>query len=261
MVEQVKKFAIVTRAYEISEMSRISHPIINSYAEKCDADFLIISEAKIKIGPFHNEIYQCHDLLDKYERICVIDSDVIINQSTPNIFKLVPSDHIGVVYEDVGFRKYSRRNRIKEIQDQFGDVNWKKGYINTGFIVFSNIHKNIFKINKKKIWNNLGYDDVQIGYNIKKNNYLIKELDYRFNHMSLFSEGGKSWLGSYIIHYAGRGFYRNIPREKQMMKDLNSIKEHSSFTIQFLNIMPRIRLIFIGLIGYFGEFIFNKIKK
>tara|TARA_B100000900_G_scaffold254828_2_gene217110 strand:+ start:8536 stop:9276 length:741 start_codon:yes stop_codon:yes gene_type:complete len=243
------KLAIVTRCEKNYKFSSLSHPILKEYASMCGADFIIISERKINIGPFHNEIFQCYELLDYYDRICVIDSDVLLN-NPPNIFKLVPYDKIGLVFEDIGFRKKDRLRDILLVQKKFGNVDWKRGYLNSGFIVFSKVHKDIFKINKKYFWNKIGFDDVQIGYMINKLNYKIFELPYKFNHVSLFSEAGKNWLKSYVIHYGGRGFYRKLSRFEQMKRDLYILNYKSNLYISFANILPRIRLVLLGLIGY-----------
>jgi lipopolysaccharide biosynthesis glycosyltransferase len=262
-INQKRKLAIITRAYEISSMSKISHPLIKKYADKCNADFIIIDKRKINIGPFHNEIFQSYDLLSRYERILCIDSDVIISPKTPNIFNIVPEDKIGVVLEDVGFRKYSRHNDIQNVQKKFGDVGWKSGYINTGFIVYSRQHKDLFKINQKYFWNDLGYDDIQIGYMIHKLNFEICQLSYKFNHMSIFSEFGHNWLKSYVIHYAGTGFYRRMSRDNQMLRDLELIDQAYPLLI-LVNILPRARLLAIfiyGYITYFKNTFFKSMKE
>ena len=62
-MNEKNKYLIVTRAYKINEMSNISHPLIRKYAVNCHADFFVINERRIDIGPFHNEIFQCYDLL------------------------------------------------------------------------------------------------------------------------------------------------------------------------------------------------------
>ena len=97
--------------------------------------------------------------------------------------------------------------------------------------------------------------DIQLGYMINKLNMPVFKLDQKFNHMSLFSESGRNWLNSYIIHYAGSGFYKNLARSEQMKKDLKLIEKYhkDNFPI-FINLIPRLRLILIGLYGYYEIF-------
>jgi len=217
--------AIFTRADEnIKEMTDITHPILKRYAKKCDADF-IISKEDDKYHP-HYRILQLYDLFKEYDRILCLDSDILILKSCPDIFNLVPVHQIASIYEDKGSRKKDRRNRIWKIQNERKDVGWREGYINSGVILFSRMHRDIFK--KENLYLSLGYDDVLLGYRIHKNNYTIYELPYKFNHMSMFSEewNNASKFESCIIHYAGNGFYRQIDRTEQIRQDYLILKKY-----------------------------------
>jgi len=218
--------AIVTRAdNNIKEMTDITHPILKRYAAKCNSDFKIISENK-GLHP-HYRIMQCKELLDEYDRIIVLDSDMLILNSCPDLFELVPDDSIGVVYEDKGSRQEDRLSRIKKIQDLRGNIGWDSDYINTGCFVVSKIHQSIFVT--KNLYNDLGYDDVELGYQIHKRRFNIFELPYTFNFMSMWTE---SWCGAkksdaFIIHYAGNGFVLLEDRVAQIKNDYNILKRYN----------------------------------
>jgi lipopolysaccharide biosynthesis glycosyltransferase len=244
------KYAVVTRARDDYELARITQPNLSNYAFRCGSDFVVINEAKRKLGNFSYEILQCYELFQTYERILVVDSDVIINPRCPNIFELVPYDYIGTVYEDKYSRMKDRRHRIQKIQEAFGDVGWKKGYINTGFFVCSRIHKEIFSCLYDKIWTHYGYDDVYLGYRIHQLKLKVFELPYKFNHMSMFSEIGRNWLKSYVIHYAGRGFSGKKSQSEQIQEDLRLLSEKSLMMLNFCHPFARLRLIAMGLYQY-----------
>lgn len=239
--------AIVTRAKNDYELALLTHPIIEKYAEKCKADFIVINEEVIKAGSYSYEIFQCYDLFNTYERILIIDSDVIVTENCPIIFDLVPYDSIGTIYEDKLTRKPDRRQRIKKVQEKFGQVAWKAGYINTGFFLASLPHREIFKYEPAQIWNSYGYDDVYIGYRICKLGLKVFELPYCYNHMSAFSERGRNWLKSYVIHYAGRGFSGKKSRAEQIKEDLRLLSEKSPMMLNFCHPFERLRLIAFGL--------------
>jgi len=214
------KKAIVTRADDnIRTMTDITHPVLKRYADKCDAEFLILS--KILDVHMHHSIFVLKDMLKDYDRIACIDSDVLITSKCPDIFKYVDVDKVGSIYEDIGSREPDRLNRIAKVQIQRGSVGWKSGYINTGVCIFSKEHKAIFDIDLKKLWNDLGYDDVELGYQIHKNGMSIQELPVEFNLMSMFTEPwcNKSKTDAFIIHYAGNGFHYGILREEQIRQD------------------------------------------
>lgn len=221
------KNLIVTRADDsIREMSDITHPIIKQYAKKCDADFYILNKEP-PTNTFDNHphfrIMEVYDLYEKYERILVLDSDILINPVCPNLFDMVPVDHIGSIFEDIGSRLQARRNTIMESQKLFPDIGWTKGYINTGVFMTSKCHREIFTPIDGKYYVLWGCDDIHLGYQINKMGFPIFELPYQFNHMSMFSEawnGHADRFNSYIIHYAGAGgFDASSTRIQNILND------------------------------------------
>ena len=217
--------AIITHADDnVKQMKGISHPLIEQYADKCNADYINMTH-KCDV-PHAYRILKLSQYLEQYDRILNLDSDIIINKDCPNIFDHVPQDHIGTIYEDVGTRQGDRRQRIHKSQQKFGEIGWKTGYINTGVLLVSKIHQNIFQPINGELWMNLGYDDVHLGYNINKNKHLIHELEYKWNHMSMFSEpwnGNADRFKSHIIHYAGKGLFDKGNRIEQMKFDKDKI--------------------------------------
>ena len=154
---------------------------------------------------------QIYELFDTYDRILRVDTDILITPTCPNVFTIVPQDKIGVVYEDIGSRKAHRRKQILNVQNALGDIKWRTGYFNSGVVLVSKEHKELFKITDKDIHiiiNKLSGAKEQnlLNYRVKKFDYEIHELDFRFNHTRIFSEswnGSQDRLDSYIIHYAG----------------------------------------------------------
>lgn len=219
---------IVTRSDETQKMSEITHPTIKQYADKCKADFMILSD-DLGLRSTHYRILKLYDLFSKYDRIVSIDTDALVLKRTPDIFEHVPFYAIGSILEDKGTRQDDRRNRIQAIQNRFKDVKWKTGYINTGFIIFSKCHKDIFKYSQDKLWYNLGYDDVYLGYMIHKLGFDVLELEPKWNFMSMFSEDwcGLSKSDAYVIHYAGRGHYPTIDRVEQIRQDYFILKKYN----------------------------------
>jgi hypothetical protein len=201
---------MVTRCDDkITDLTDITHCILMDYAEQWGCDFVTLEtreEWMIDYELAHYRILRVKELLQVYERVLVIDSDIVIMPGCPNPFEEVPVDKIGTIYEDKGSREAMRQGVIMSIQERFGDVGWESGYINTGFFVVSRQHANIFQAIKGQHWTGFGFDDPLIGYNIHKFNHEIHELSFKWNHMSMFSEdwnGNANRFDSHIIHYAG----------------------------------------------------------
>jgi len=227
------KLLVTTRADKnIKKMTDLTHPIIKKFAKMWNADFLILdhdADCDIPMGKIHYRIMKFYDLLTEYDRIIHFDSDIVINKTCPNLFKLVPYNMIGTIFEDKGSRLENRKERIKYVQSAWGDIGWRRGYINTGVFVVSKLHREIFRKINDKYWILKGFDDVHLGYQIYSLGLKIFELDYRFNHMSVFSEswnGNLSRFNSYIIHYAGKAKFPdkgNRTRVELMKDDIKEI--------------------------------------
>lgn len=227
------KLAITTRSDKnIKAMTDVSHPVIQDYSDRIGADFIVLdSNEGIVMSDDrhpHFRIMHLRKLLDIYDRILNLDSDIIINKTCPNIFDVVPEDKIGTVFEDKGTREKDRRRHIRSIQRRYGDVGWTSGYINTGVFVVSKQHANIFDSVNGEFWTAWGSDDVHLGYKIREKGHEIHEFDFKYNHMTMFSEqwnGKANRFDSHIIHYAGSGIFDKSAgsRVNQMKLDKEKI--------------------------------------
>jgi lipopolysaccharide biosynthesis glycosyltransferase len=234
------KYALVTRADDsVKQMSNITHPIMKDFADRWECDFIILNHKTdyivpstphqcYKDGITHYRIMKLYDLLNKYDRILSMDTDMVILPNCPNPFEEVPEHKIGSVLEDKGSREMDRVNIMLQIQSKYGMVGWTSGYINTGFFIVSKQHKDIFQKINGEYWTSIGVDDIHIGYLIHKLGFEVHELSYKWNHMSMFSEewnGSPDRFESYVIHYAGAGVYNPGVRskEEQALEDLNVI--------------------------------------
>jgi lipopolysaccharide biosynthesis glycosyltransferase len=188
------KFLIATRADgKINQITKNTIPLIEKYAEFCDADFKILDQeppiwtTEVPPRP-HYRIMEFYNFFNDYDRILSIDCDLLLNKNCPNIFEEVPYEFVGSIYEDVGNSANHRRGQIKLIQEMYGDVGWTEGYINTGFAIFSRIHKDIFQPINGEYFMEFGIDDVHLCYQIHKYGFKIHQLPYKWNHMTMFSE-------------------------------------------------------------------------
>jgi len=215
------KLLVTTRCDDrIKHISDISHPIIKEYASRIGADFMIMDhEPPSDSGDNrpHYRILKHYDLHDSYDRILHLDTDTLLSPKCPNLFDVVPYDKIGTIYEDKGSRRVPRLNTILEALRKFGFIGWYGGYINTGVILSSKCHKDIFQSIDGEYWTGFGSDDVLLGYQINKLGHQVHELPFQFNHMTMFSHpwnNNANRFDSHIIHYAGRGTFEEGPTNK-----------------------------------------------
>jgi len=152
------------------------------------------------------EKFQVQKFTDKYDRILRLDADIIMSPNCPDLFDLFPEDKLWAVYEDVGSRQKDRLNQINIIQDQLGRVKWETGYINSGVILTSRVHKELYNVTEDYlidvICRGLGKFKEQnlINWRIRKLGYEVGDMGFKYNHMSMTRT---NLLDSYIMHAAG----------------------------------------------------------
>ena len=207
--------AIVTIAMgePYSTLAKFTHPTIQKYAEKIGAKFIVIDKQRISQTSAHFEKFQIANLLNTYNRIIYIDTDVIVREDCPNLFDLVPENKLGMFNEGAIME---REEAMKQTATEYGESlkNWNKKYYNSGVMVISRMHKPLFKKPEKELWNY--YEQSYLNLMIHKQEIKMFDLDYRFNRMhALDKVTGEHRLCSYIVHYAGilQGLHVIIPQD------------------------------------------------
>jgi len=223
------KLLMATCADEsVMEYARYTLPILRMYAERWGVEFQVLDDQsynKMGGGMWNYRTIVFHELLEEYERIFYLDSDIVINKICPNIFDFVPYDTVGLVLEDKGSRLKNRRGRIAQIKAKFGgNEHWIEGFLNGGLYIVSNIHREIFTKINGKLYDGMGRDGNHYMYQIIKQGHKYVDLGYKWNHMSMFSEpwnGSASRFDSHIIHYAGGGNFPDKGKRSrnQLIKD------------------------------------------
>lgn len=213
--------AIVTLA--VGSMSQkmltLVKPFFKAYSKKIGADFIVIDKPIVNTHASHLEKFQIYNLFEKYERIAYLDVDIIVQETTPNIFDAVPVDKIGIVYDntDNTIRSLNRVREIQNVQRSLEDVNWIEGYANSGVIVLSAMHKKVFSHPELREKFQSGFkDQTLINYNFHKYGFKLHKLDKKFNGMEIngFSsrdknpksnKTGNNKINAYCMHFANEG--------------------------------------------------------
>nr|MDO8116062.1 glycosyltransferase [Candidatus Sigynarchaeota archaeon] len=211
---------------QASAFARYSHPPMIEYARKTGADFIVFDKQEIGFNkakifnPILFEKYQVGRVLQEYDRVLFVDTDILITPRAPNVFDLVPVEKIGGVFEDFGTEKDDRRAIIKNVQEVLGDVGWTEGYMNSGVFVVSKQHAPAFSFYKTAGFYDGSYEQTNTNWYFHKAGYEIMNIDYRFNFMGLMRIfHGPVHREAYFIHYAGGGLFPWVPRLDQMKND------------------------------------------
>lgn len=192
----------------------VTHPFMKRYAERCKADFEVISEHQGGEIPPHWEKLKIGGLLAEYDRIVYMDTDMLVRSDTPNLFDVVVPDCIGAFREsDVVERRMMFNDYLDNMQ--YHPQHWDGHYYNTGLLVVSRNHAKVFQVPEleevernvelKKAKPGLHFHDQSyLNWKIIQNKHVVQPLPHVFNHMHVL--GDDAWAQrheSFIIHYAG----------------------------------------------------------
>lgn len=185
---------------EYQKIAEYTHPTLRRYAERIGADFKVIDESNCTTP--HWEKFQIYQLLNQYDRIIYLDTDLIVRDDCPDLFEIVPKFKLGAFNEApfTGGRMIS----IYETCKEYGETlpGWNGKYYNTGVMVISARHNHLFKKPDREAFN--FYEQGYLNMQIAKENVEIYDLSYQFNRMTCMDRyTGEERFASYIIHYAG----------------------------------------------------------
>lgn len=214
-----------------TKMGLITHPLMRSYADRCGVDFIVIAERKVneKYGLDERyEKFQLYDLIDDYDQIAFIDTDILISPKAPSLFDLVPPDRFAAASE-AGFSKASRD--VELTQRVLGEVQWRNTYFNSGVMVLGKKHKQVFDPARSelKLWStgdfrkeevNLLNDQPYLNHRLNDLGIELLDIGYKYNHTRVITDT-QTRFKSYMIHYAGPSGHRYGSRLEQLQKDFD----------------------------------------
>lgn len=177
------------------KISELTLPSIKKYAERIGADFINLTKAKMTGTDW--EKTQVFDLFNKYKRIIFFDIDLIIRDDCPNLFDIVPENELGAYNEGkLVFKSDDIKITSNLYEEKFGDISPK--YFNTGVLVLSRKHKQLFKTPKYFKVSFTSYFNLIL----QRDKIKVFDLDMKFNRMHFMDKHcGINRLDSYIIHY------------------------------------------------------------
>lgn len=226
-----KAIATLCIGEDFQRMGDLTHPLMKEYANKTDADFLVINNPVINNGDVGFEKFQLYNILKYYDRVIFLDTDIIVRKHCPNLFDIVPENDLGVFIESK-YDRYSpdvnHQQRIVGIQKALGNIFWNADYFNSGVMVLNKRHQPIFDLENGQIVDL--HDQTQLNYNVKKMGFWLHDIGFRFNKMDFCNPLER--FEAYIIHYAGRGYTSKWAETKlkieRMKRDLEIIKKEES---------------------------------
>jgi|688.fasta_scaffold234803_2 hypothetical protein len=221
----MKKSNLILLFNSNNKVYNLTKSSIVQYSEKINVDLIEI-QTEDEWDKFRIEKY-----FEEYQRILLLNSNLIIRPDTPNLFDMVPKTHLGAFNES---RYIYRVNKIQNVFDQnnLKIDSWDGEYYNTGVVLISRSHKEFLKIPKNITSDFTSY----FNFVLQKNKIKVHDITYKFNRVHYVDKHiGISRLGSYIIHYQDAPeslIYENINNDlNQWKEDFPHFKYKQNFVI------------------------------
>lgn len=184
---------------EYKKIANLTHPLMQKYSDKIGAEFVVLSEKNKNTTPHWLKFYLYRELLN-YDKIIYLDTDIIVKDSCPSLFEIVPNEMLGIFNESS-----IAPERIAQFNKFMVDANLRLIQVNetynTGVMVFDSSIINLFKLPSNKI-DHIHFEQPYLNYNIHKYNIPVFKLPYKFNRMMT---DDKYFEDGLIVHYAGTG--------------------------------------------------------
>jgi hypothetical protein len=203
---------------QVGEIASLTTPRLAAYARRLDADFISLN---LPSQFPHFEKFRLYDFLAMYDRMVFLDIDVIVNDSCPDLFALVSEEQFGAWLASRHTRAFEPN--IADVQQKLGDIGWSGDYFNSGVMVVSRAHRQVFA---RPFEYYDGYaDQTLINYRVQRAGLPIFDLGWRLNHTGRV-ELPQERFTSHIIHYAGGGHTPGMDRAEQIRHDLRVLGKH-----------------------------------
>lgn len=183
------KNALVTLAIGDSEMWEWTHPLMEKYASRIQADFIVLKGNYENVAQARSQKFRMYELFEQYDRLLYVDGDVAIHPGCENLFDIVPYESIGAVGEKPPFSE-GRNEVLKEACGYYGidftpEAEAQSIWYNTGLIVISRIHRKLFAKPKKEIRRfGEGWVDMPLmNALLVKYGFPVMDLGLKFNYM------------------------------------------------------------------------------
>lgn len=191
----------VGMAYE--SIAKLTHPTLKRYADKLGCDFVVID--KYNGSPYCAKLFSCR-LLEKYERIMFMDTDIIVREDCPDLLGLVPNGVFGGFDEHLLANENEKTDHVgfmKRASDFYAIPMDRFRFFNTGVMVLSQQHRPLFDDPSSFLELNY-YDQLLINLRLGHMGFPTQDIGHKFNRM-YYVDGRVpgTRLDSYIIHYAG----------------------------------------------------------
>lgn len=173
--------AIVTVAIgdEWDRIMALSNSTVSDWAKRIGADRIIISQAKLPTRIHAYQKLQTRELLEKYERIAIVDADILIKPGATDVFSEVPLGSWGARRTHIGDAKLPQTLAEHSTKLGMPYPSRTDQYFDTGFVVCDRSHKDVFRDPPR--WVHAFYEQTYLNLRVLESNIPFHDLGFRWN--------------------------------------------------------------------------------
>lgn len=179
------------------------------YAARCGADYMVRGWRWPDEEAFWQRL-SITDLMDAYDRILVLDADTLVRADAPNLFDLVPADHLGMADEGQTYPPDGPPKREASIAKFALDHGldpkpWNGCYYNIGIILASACHHDVLTIPQDR-WRGVWNEQCLVNGRIHALGIPVFDIGWQYNMMGCMQTlpgVPQNGADAYIVHFAG----------------------------------------------------------
>jgi hypothetical protein len=180
---------------------QISRPWAEAYARKIGAEILAV-EVPAAVPPLFVKFYAAREAAG-YDRVLMLDTDILIRRHAPDIFDLVPYTHLGAA---PGGRASPIVARIDKAKTFYGAIEIEESdYFNAGVLVVNRgTLRQLFELPEQMLASPR-YEQDYVIWKAAQSKIPCCKLPTYFNYIPNAKYTSVDWRHSFFYHFAGSG--------------------------------------------------------
>jgi hypothetical protein len=178
----------------------ITRPFAEAYAKRIGADYVVVGGDSDR--PVHRIKCEALDVARGYDRVLLIDADVLIRPQAPDVFAIVPEGALGAFPEGRFFPRQDFCSQVNELYD-LGDRLGPQDYFNSGVMVLAQQNLILLEaLRDEVVWGQPRFEQGFLNAKRVALDIPLFPLTPEFNYMT---EGvfPRDWRYSFFLHHAG----------------------------------------------------------
>jgi hypothetical protein len=203
--------------YGSQSLLDLTAPQMKAYADRCNADFHIITDDLHPRYSLANK-FRLHHLTQSYARTLFVDADVWIRSTAPDIFA---ANEPGAVWIHPDTSRHapnvgSARHEMEMLCKEHRVEPFAARMLNSGVVLFDRDQADIWKPPIRPLGTRHISEQMWVEHNIVRSSHQQRDLDSRFNWQWYFPEFSAKEHEAYFIHLAACPHEERIYRLRKL---------------------------------------------